>query len=360
METYNNILSTRFVALFILGLCLFSCDTDEPLPVGTTFELRSLGLSGISVHDLRLSGNSLFAATDDGIYHSDITTQQPMDLVGLKGRNILTLAFLSDTAMLASFRDSDNGIGTEEPKIFHSSDGGMNWDELENNFGGQSQEPIFHFEWDEALPGVLLATGLQVIAKSLDAGVTWEPIWGEYNLLANGMSAFINPSKPTDLWSGGQGGIENGFLIHLRDEQLIDRWNDLVPNPTTVKKIVFDNQNPQAIYVGWEGELSRTLDEGSSWKTLIDRHEESHFFFGVGVSEANPDLVFAGKWIKTDEPQSLELYYSNDRGETWETEAFPDVTFGGIQDMVVKTEGNTERIFVGLDKGGVYEIVMNR
>ncbi|WP_158858829.1 hypothetical protein [Lunatibacter salilacus] len=349
----------KLMAAFLFGLTLLSCESDDQVPEPDDFEIKSMGLSGVRVNELRLMGDDLYAITGDGIYKSNITSSAPMELVGLKGKNILSAALLSDTELLASFRDAENSVGAE-PELYHSTDGGATWETLDNNFGGETPEPIFHFEWNSSQPGVLLGTGYQVVAKSTDKGVTWEPVWGDFDMFANRMRSFINPAKPNDIWAGGQGGIENGYLIHLRDEEEVNFWNDLVPNPTTVKKVAFDTKTPQGIYVGWEGELSRTTNEGQTWETLIDRHEESHFFFGIGFSTADPNLIFTGKWEKTDEPQPLELFYSLDKGNTWEVKNFPQVSYGGIHDLLVKTEAGKERIFVGLDKGGVYEIVMNR
>ncbi|WP_114750022.1 WD40/YVTN/BNR-like repeat-containing protein [Pleomorphovibrio marinus] len=356
---YHKISSAyRLIGACLFGITLLSCESDDQVPELNNFEIKSLGLSGVRVNELRLMGNDLYAITQDGIYKSNITSSGTMELVGLKGKNILTAALLSDTEFLASFRDiNDMDIA---PLLYHSTDGGATWKELENDFGGEVEEPLFHFEWNPSQPSVLYGTGYQVIAKSTDKGVSWEPIWGDFDMFANRMKVFVNPAQPTDIWAGGQGGMENGYLIHLSDEEEINYWNDLVPNPTTVKKVAFDTQTPQGIYVGWEGELARTTDDGQTWETLIDRHEEAHFFFGVGFSSTNPNLVFAGKWEKTDGPQPLELFYSLDKGDTWEVKSFPGVTYGGIHDLIVKTESGKERVFVGLDKGGVYEIVMNR
>ncbi|WP_373524484.1 WD40/YVTN/BNR-like repeat-containing protein, partial [Aquiflexum sp.] len=186
------------------------------------------------------------------------------------------------------------------------------------------------------------------------------PVWGDWQIFANRMRVFVNPYAPSEIWAGGQGAIENGFLVYIKEEEEQNQWNGLVPNPTVVKKVVFDKQSPQGIYVGWEGELAKTTDNGATWKTLIDRHEEAHFFMGIGISQNDPNLVFAGKWIKIEDPQPLELYYSQDKGNTWKTMNFPGVDFGGVYDLIVKSESDRERIFVGLDKGGVYEIIMSR
>uniref|UniRef100_UPI0025E650E6 WD40/YVTN/BNR-like repeat-containing protein n=1 Tax=Marivirga sp. TaxID=2018662 RepID=UPI0025E650E6 len=133
-------------------------------------------------------------------------------------------------------------------------------------------------------------------------------------------------------------------------------WLDLVPNPTTVKKIAFDNQTPQSIYVGFEGALLKTMNNGQSWNTLIDEHPSSKFFFGINVSELDNNRIFSAGWFKGDEPQSLVLYYSTDKGSTWKEDVFEEEQFGGVLDMLLKTEGNKERLFLALDKGGVYEV----
>ncbi len=158
------------------------------------------------------------------------------------------------------------------------------------------------------------------------------------------------------MWLGGQGGIEDGYLVRLENEIEKNRWVDLVANPTTVKKIVFDTQNPQSIYVGFEGALLKTSTNGQSWETLIDEHENSKFFYGIAISEIDNNKIFASGWLKGNEPQPLVLYYSENKGLTWYQEIYSPEAFGGVKDMLLKSEGNKERLFLALDKGGVYEV----
>jgi photosystem II stability/assembly factor-like uncharacterized protein len=198
-----------------------------------------------------------------------------------------------------------------------------------------------------------------VLAKSTDKGTTWQPLWGGWGFIGTGMVVETNPKNPSDIWFGGQGGIEDGYLIHWQNETVQNEWYDLVPNPTVPKAIAFDNSTPQTIYVGWEGELNKTSDAGATWEMLIDRHEESHFFFGVGVSSSSPDLIFAGKWVKGEEQQPLTLYYSQDGGDTWEEDTHADEDHGGIFDLAVISTEEGERIFLALDTGGVYEVLVD-
>jgi photosystem II stability/assembly factor-like uncharacterized protein len=231
---------------------------------------------------------------------------------------------------------------------------------METNFGG-GFEP--HILWDFLRPSnssnIIYATSNYLLARSEDKGITWTPVWGNWDQFARATSVVaINPMIPSEIWLGGQGGIEDGYLVQLKNEVETNRWLDLVPNPTTAKKIVFDNETPQTIYVGFEGALMSTSTNGQSWKTLIDEHESARFFNGITISELDNNKVFASGWLKSDEPQPLILYYSEDKGMTWIQDVFTEEPFGGVEDMLLKKEGNIERLFLALNKGGIYEVLL--
>ncbi|MEM9831884.1 MAG: hypothetical protein AAF944_14680 [Bacteroidota bacterium] len=357
----NPLLKT---ALFLLVSSIISLSCSEDPIVGdnppnppSSFTWKQVGLDDLTVNRLELVGNQLYAMTNDGLYTMNVDTDNDFSLVGLKGLNLLDMVMLDENHWLASYRGIDWG-GVE---IYETLDGGLNWTVKEHNFGvpehqlPEITEAVTDFKWDVA-NNILYATGYYVLAKSTDQGTTWEPIWGGWDYLGTGMMIEINPQKPNDIWFGGQGGFENGYLVNFQNGAVRKEWNDLVPNPTVPQEIVFDNSTPQNIYVGWEGELNKTSDAGESWTMLIDRHEESHFFFGVGVSSINPDLIFAGKWIKGVDEQPLTLYYSRDGGDTWQEDTYTDEDFGGIFDLKIISTADQERIFLALDKGGVYEV----
>ncbi|WP_155907009.1 sialidase family protein [Lunatimonas lonarensis] len=344
-------------ALFFMLSCQ---DTDDPVPTPEVgdFALAFRGLDGLKVNELKLLEDRLYAMTNDGIYHGNVDAGE-LQLLGLKGKNIISAVVFSHREILASFWDVDFS-SDRIADLFFTTDGGSTWITLDHDFGGGVEEPIFHLAWNPSRPDQLYATGYQVVAASTDRGITWTPVWGDFDMFANRMRAFINPVLPEEIWAGGQGGIENGYLVHLKAGQEAGFWNTLVPNPTTVKKVVFDTQNPQSIYVGWEGELSRTQNNGQTWQKLIDRHEEAHFFFGIGISEQDPQVVVAGKWAKVEGPQPFELMVSTDKGQHWAEVTFGEVSYGGILDLVISSQPGKERIFVGLDRGGVYEVTWTR
>ncbi len=355
---------SKIKLLIVLLVCvpaiLFTtgCEDHSPeIPKG--YSINKLGLEGFRINELQLKDNMLYAMTANGLYVKEVDSSEGFRLLGFSGKNIEDIVVFSHEHILASYK---NVIFFDEtpPQLFETTDGGETWTEFENNFGGgEEPEAIASFAVHPQNPQLIFGTGNQVIAKSQNAGVTWEPIWGEWQIFANSsMTVAINPLNTNQIWAGGQGPIENGYLLKLEDEIEQNLWSDMVPNPTIVKEIIFDTINPQTIYVGFEGALLKIQDNGATWQTLIDRHEEAHFFMGIGLSGNNPNVVYAGKWIKTDAMQPLELYVSKDKGASWDEIEFEGVDFGGVFDMKIKTEPTKERIFLALDKGGVVEIVI--
>lgn len=348
--------SFLFTCLLSGILLLNSCEESSPVRIiDDNFTLEFLGLEGPRINQLLLKNDKLYACAADGFYVKNLKTNEKFKNIGLKGKNIEDAVIFSDQEILISYRNINPEIAAD-PELWKTTNGGTAWQKFENNFGGDDPEELVDFVRHPSSENTIYGFGRMVLAESTDKGKTWEPIWGDWHFFANYGRAFINPVRPNEIWLGGQGAIENGYLVYLKDGDIVNEWHDLVPNPTVVKKIVFDKLSPQTIYVGWEGELSKTSNNGNTWQTLIEKHDEAYFFMGIGISELDPKLIYTAKWAKTPERQPLELSYSKDQGETWTTKKFPGVGYGGVFDMIVITEGDTDRIFVGLDKGGVYEI----
>jgi len=348
-------LGLLFLTLFIIISC--NSDNDPEKDKENQFLWKQIGLNGIKVNKLVFLENFLYAATEDGIYKKNVNVEESFVALGLQGKNIETILVFDQEEIIASILDFKDG---EQIGIYRTTNGGLNWEIMETNFG-DGIEP--HIVWEFLRPfeagNTIYATSNYLLARSEDKGITWTPVWGDWGQFARATSAVaINPLLPNEIWLGGQGGIEDGYLVHLENEIEINRWLDLVPNPTTVKKIAFDSQNPQTIYVGFEGALLKTSSNGQSWETLIDEHQSSKFFFGINISELDNNKIYAAGWLKGNEPQPLVLYYSVDKGLTWKQDIFTAEQYGGVLDMLLKTEGNKERLFLALDKGGVYEVIV--
>ena len=349
-----------FFLLACFATLLFGCsddDNDLKLPAG--IQWKSLGLNGETVNQMQLYDEKfLYVATNKGLYKRSIDDSAPgFDPLGFNDKNVQAIEVIGDQQLIASLFDKTGG---EEPALYVTTNDGDTWEPLETNFGGATPEPVLDFAVHPDDPDTWYATGFAVVARSQDQGETWTPIYGDWGALSTGISVVtVNPNAPHDVWAGGQGGIENGFLLRSENETDWDRWDDLVENPSVVKEITFTETLDQSIYVGFEGALLRSGDDGENWETLIDS-DEGKFFFGVGLSDGDADQFYTGGWLKTADPQPLVLHITYDGGETFEEITYEPETYGGIWEMVVlsKSTATKDRVFLGLDKGGVYEVII--
>lgn len=334
--------------LLTIVVCVFcsACDSDEKEDARSWIKL---GLDGLKVNELAINGDNLYAATSDGIFRKSLNNSDEFHRIGLAGKNVEDMVIYSQQKILASFVDRTY---TETPGLFITTNAGADWTQLESDFGGDTPEPVFDLVADPDDEDILFGGGLGVIAKSVDGGASWTPMWGEWQRIATGVSIVTLSPTEKKVWAGGQGAIENGFL--MRDPGLENEtvWYDLMPNPTVVKEIAFKSEDD--IFAGFEGGLIRSRDGGEAWETIIES-DENRFFFGIGVS-VTPGRVYAGGWLKGQETQPLKLFVSNDNGDEWSELEWPNEDKGGIFDLQVQSTTKEDRIFLGLDQGGVYEV----
>ena len=346
-----------FPTFFSLALLLAGCN-DEKGNHPAQAKWKKLGLDGKVINEMQFSGSSLYVATATGLFKVQVNTMDTDFIpIGFEGKNVEAIQVLAEEALVVSIYDKS---GAEPPALYKTSDDGATWLLLENNFGGNGAEPVFDLEVHPNNENVLYATGFSVVAKSLDQGHTWVPVYGDWGGFATGISVVeINRKDENEVWAGGQGAIENGFLVRTKNDADWDSWSDLVENPTVVKEITFSPANKEQVFVGFEGALLKTTDGGTHWQTLIES-EENRFYFGIGIRDGDAKRVYAGGWLKTSGQQPLILYVSETGGDSWSEVKFPAESYGGILELQIKQEESKDILYLGLDKGGVYEVTFLR
>lgn len=341
----------KSIAIAFFLILLVACD-DEPSR-SSQVDWKKLGLDGKTINELKIAGANLYAATTTGLFYLPESSAD-FQLIGFGGENVEVIELLANGELIVSVFDK---TGAEPPALFRTADQGATWNEVASDFGGEIQEPIFDLEVHPGGENILFATGYAVVASSNDQGATWQPLYGDWGGFATGLSVVeLNPHN-NEIWAGGQGAIENGILLHTSDGAQWNSWSDLVENPTVVKEITFVNSADEELFVGFEGALLKTGDNGKNWRTLI-HSEETRFFFGICMDPDDPERVYAGGWVKTPDPQELLLFISDDGGETWNERRFESEAYGGVLDMQIKKDGSDDIIFLGLDKGGVYQVTV--
>lgn len=340
----------RIFVIISVTLVSISCsDNETKTPSG--LQWKKLGLDGKTVNQLQLSDDKLYVATNAGLFVKKGTAE--FVSLGFANKNVQAVEVMDGDKILASIYDKS---GVEPPALYRTDDAGETWTLMQTDFGKGHPEPVIDLAIHPQDKNIIYATGLAVVAKSSDGGIGWQSIYGSWGGLASGISVVtLNPHEPSEVWAGGQGAIENGYLLRSRDETAWDQWTDLVDNPTVVKEISFPNSHFNEVYVGFEGALLKSINGGSSWQTLI-QSDVHKFFFGVCINAENARRVYTGGWVKTSAEQPLVVHISDDGGGAWRDLSYEAEPYGGIWDMAMKTEGDHDILYLGLDKGGVYQV----
>lgn len=342
--------------LLLLGAC--EKDNTEPSPQGKA-NWNYLGLDGHVVNKIQLFQNKIYAATDQGLYALDRGAQnQQWELLGFQGSNCQSFLMISQQEIIVSLVNKED---PEQSRLHKTTNAGESWTAL-NRFGrDDGPEPAFDISMHPDDPSTLYAVGYTVVARSTDGGESWEPMYGEWQGFASGLDFIsLNPHEPEELWAGGQNAIEQALLLHSPDGgENWQQWLNLLEPPSVPKDIAFHPVKPAEVYVGLEGGLIKTPDNGENWETLI-HSEDSRFFFGLNLHPTTPEVIYTAGWIKRfNEPQPFIIFRSKDGGKTWQEYTNEEVDFGGVYDMDLVIEEGKDKLYLGLYKGGVYEVIFD-
>jgi photosystem II stability/assembly factor-like uncharacterized protein len=174
------------------------------------------------------------------------------------------------------------------------------------------------------------------VFKSVDGGITWNPIFDEQKALSVGAVAVFQPN-PDIVWAGtGEGNPRNSAGVGRGLFKSIDggrTWKSMgLERSERIHRILTHPTNPNIVYVGvmgpaWsdgqERGLYRTRDGGRSWDRVLWQNQRT------GISEvvmdpANPDKLFAAMWEFRRDPWFLTsggpgsgLFVTQDGGDSW-------------------------------------------
>lgn len=346
----------NFGILSLIFLMSF-CKQDDLQPV-SDIEWKHHGLSNHIINKIQIYKNKIYVATDKGFFvkHKNDLSQN-WQLLGFQSKACQSFLLINENEIIVSLVNRQDHTQTG---LFKTTNGGNTWTDFTNGFGGgEDIEPVFDISVNTEDSSIFYAVGSYVVARSTDKGLSWNPVFGEWQGFASGM-AFVkaNPYNPTDVWAGGQNAIEQSFLLYSSiGGNDWAHWLNLVDAPSVPKEIAFHPTKQQEVYAGFEGALIKSPDNGETWETLIES-DESKFFFGIGINKIKPNRIYAAGWLKRfDEPQPFIIYASKDGGKNWQEHKYENEAFGGVYDMELISENENDKLYIGLYKGGVYEVV---
>ncbi|MFC1483587.1 T9SS type A sorting domain-containing protein [Candidatus Neomarinimicrobiota bacterium] len=314
-----------------------------------------LGLGGRKVSALELRSGVLYAGTDQGVFlKASGVTDTFWTPLGLAEEEVRALLALNSDTLLASVDVTGQSLDTAQA-IYRTTDGGGSWHPFQNGFGGvDGTRDVLSIH---ALPGstdTLLATGLALVAKSVDGGLSWKLVWGDWDGFGPGTHFLtFDPGSPQTIWAGGESGIMFPYL--LKSTNYGETWQFLSIDgggDNACYSLAIDPLNSNMIYVGMEGRIIKSSNGGVDWTTVL-MPDSYPYFFGVAISQQNSAHVYAAGGINTDPPQDLVLYYSRDGGDTWCTNTQPGLG-RGVTTIRLVNENGKDILYLGTWNDGVY------
>lgn len=352
-----------------------STPVPEPEPEPAPFGVQLSGLNGLIVGELQLSEQYLFALTNAGLFRADLSTME-WQALGFEDTQVLSLARIADHHLLAGVQQQDDE-GYPVFSLYETTDAGHSWLEIKHNFGHyeteneQGKNQIFRAEPPFALiyepdSATLYGSGYDVLARSTDYGLSWQVLHGGWGMFSQPNTALaINPTK-TEVWSGGQGLIENPLLYQfkLQTDELVEHHTAIHqvlshPNnlgPAVVYSIRFFADQPNAVFITGEGGIAISENGGEDWRNLLG-DVDFRFYYDVLQDPSSSRLYTAGWNKEFDLPQPLIIEWSDDHGQSWQSFQYPSSSlYGGVRSMVMHQEQGEHTLFLGLYKGGVVQV----
>ncbi|MCU0247322.1 MAG: hypothetical protein MUC42_12155, partial [Bryobacter sp.] len=245
----------------------------------------------------------------------------------------------------------------------------------------------------EGVPGnpavVYAATGTGGLWKTVNGGVTWNPIFERQDTISIGDIA-LESGNPDVIWLGsGESNVRNsvGFGDGVyRSTDGGKTWKHLGLRETErISRVIVHPANPNIVWVGALGHafgpnehrgVYLTTDGGATWsKTLYI--DPSHGVADLDVDPVNPNIVYAAMWrferkpwTHTSGSEQGGVFKSIDGGRTWKklTDGLPKL-MGRIgvkvapsnPDVVyVAAESNDGILFRSSDKGEHFKAVYKK
>jgi len=198
------------------------------------------------------------------------------------------------------------------------------------------------------------------IWKTINAGVTWEPISdGQMNPSIGTLA--ISESNPNIIYAGtGEADMRSDITFGDGVYKSIDggvHWKHIgLKDTKQIGKIIVDPQNPDIVLVaalghpyGFNNErgVFKSTDGGKTWKKVLYKNDKTGAI-DLAWDSKDPNVVYAAMWEAKRTPWSQYppeegpgsgLYKSTDEGNSWveiKNNGLPDDTLGRIGISVVE------------------------
>jgi len=222
---------------------------------------------------------------------------------------------------------------------------------------------------------IYAAIGPSGVWKSINNGITWEPVFQEESTVSVGDIA-VNQSDPDVIWVGtGEATSRNSVTIGDGVYKSADggkTWEHMGLKETRhISRIVIDRENPNTVYVAAMGHLwgknkergiYKTTDGGKTWEKVLYVNENTGFADLV-MDPSDSLILYAAAWDYQRYPyyfysggQGSGIYKTEDAGETWKrlVRDLPEGIIGRIGLDVSRSSPNVVYALIEHEDGGIW------
>jgi photosystem II stability/assembly factor-like uncharacterized protein len=216
------------------------------------------------------------------------------------------------------------------------------------------------------------------IWKTIDAGMTWSPIFDNEPVASIGALA-VAPSDPKVIYAGtGESDIRSDLASGNGVYKSTDAgrtWQNIgLGDSRQISHIVVDPRDPNVVYVGVLGDayipnaergVFKSTDGGAHWDKVLNQGPEIGIA-DLAIATESPNILFATTWHAHRPPWSTYapidgpgggIYRSQDGGRSWSRLTGSGLPDGDWGRTAVAVSPNGKRVYVLIDaaqKSGLY------
>ncbi|MFC2169286.1 WD40/YVTN/BNR-like repeat-containing protein [Acidobacteriota bacterium] len=223
---------------------------------------------------------------------------------------------------------------------------------------------------DSDFTTALIGSASGGVWKTINAGITWDPIFDTYGAASIGDVAFFQ-QNPEIIWVGtGEKNPRNSIAWGDGIYKSIDGGKSFthigLKSTHSISKVITHPSDPDVVYVGAGGHLwgysgdrglFKTTDGGKTWKKLTNGlpDDGKTGVIDMVMDPSNENVLYVGFWQRIRRPYRFDsggpnggIFKSTDAGESWKKLAngLPDGDIGKIGLAICRSKPNVLMAFV--------------
>ncbi len=282
-------------------------------------------------------------------------------------RTSLVVAFLATALFIGVVHSQGpSAIASDravlDPPVAEELFAGLQWRNIGPFHGGR----ISAVTGPIGQPGVYyVGTPAGGVWKTTSAGVTWFPIFDQFQNVDSIGAVQVAPSDPNTVYvgTGDSVGGSSGDGMYKSTNAGITWTHIGLEETTKINKIVIDPKDPDLVIVSTQGDakhtgqgIYRTTDGGKTWSNVL-KPENANGTRDVEAAFDEPKVIFAtsqgggggfgggGGAAAPQGPNGTALFKSTDEGKTWKKiDSLP--SYAGRISVAVAMHTDGKRIYV--------------